>query len=382
MPKTRLFVLFWLIFAAASAADLAWDGSGARVRSASAQSPSLLLVGATLIDGTGAPPVENAWVRVDDGRITAVGRGDAPPSRGARVLDLRGMTVLPGLSDMHVHVQNKARGAWALKMLVAHGVTNVRDVGSPLDELRAVQDWMQTDPAVPHLTTSGVILNGNGPQGLFLMPGPKLTAQMEADLAAGARFVKSHNEVSLAGAQAIAAFAKEHDTPWMGHVPFTMTSLTAIDLGLASVEHMQVRPSEVVGDPEVVARYPIGTSSRLRDNYWAALDPGSPVLQATLAGWEKRRNRFFFDPTLVAQYNLAHGDVDPFLSQEEWDLATPLLQQQWSERGRTMPGSVNVAGWAETKVAFRKQLEFLRLAHARGVRLLTGTDFGAYREVP
>jgi imidazolonepropionase-like amidohydrolase len=61
----------------------------------------LILNGATLVDGTGADPVENATVRLENGRITQVG-GEAP--KGSEVMDLAGLTLLPGLIDAHVHL--------------------------------------------------------------------------------------------------------------------------------------------------------------------------------------------------------------------------------------------------------------------------------------
>jgi imidazolonepropionase-like amidohydrolase len=57
-----------------------------------------------LFDGTGTPPVDNATVTVDAGRITAIGRGtDAPLDTAATVLDLSDKFVMPGLIDAHSH---------------------------------------------------------------------------------------------------------------------------------------------------------------------------------------------------------------------------------------------------------------------------------------
>ena len=61
--------------------------------------------GARLIDGTGAEPVDNAVVLIEDKKISAAGRQgeiDIPPD--AEVLDAAGKTVLPGLIDAHVHI--------------------------------------------------------------------------------------------------------------------------------------------------------------------------------------------------------------------------------------------------------------------------------------
>ena len=58
-----------------------------------------------LIDGTGAPPVDNAVLVIEGDRITAAGSVTtvtSPP--GARIIDLKGHTILPGLMDCHVHI--------------------------------------------------------------------------------------------------------------------------------------------------------------------------------------------------------------------------------------------------------------------------------------
>jgi len=59
---------------------------------------TLTLRGATLFDGTGAPPVIDATIAIVDGRVAAA------PAPGARTIDLDGAAVLPGLIDLHVHV--------------------------------------------------------------------------------------------------------------------------------------------------------------------------------------------------------------------------------------------------------------------------------------
>jgi len=62
------------------------------------------IVGGTLIDGTGRPPVKDSAVVIDDGRIVAVGkRGETVIPAGAEVIDASGRTVLPGLIDTHTH---------------------------------------------------------------------------------------------------------------------------------------------------------------------------------------------------------------------------------------------------------------------------------------
>src|SRR5690348_12234570 len=63
------------------------------------------LVGGTLIDGYAGPPIRNSVVVIDGDRISAVGQvGSLAVPPGAEVISTEGMTVLPGLWDMHVHL--------------------------------------------------------------------------------------------------------------------------------------------------------------------------------------------------------------------------------------------------------------------------------------
>jgi len=65
-----------------------------------------LIRNATLIDGTGRPPVPNAGVLIEDGRVRAAGRlADVPvPSAGVTEIDAGGGFILPGFIDTHVHM--------------------------------------------------------------------------------------------------------------------------------------------------------------------------------------------------------------------------------------------------------------------------------------
>ncbi len=63
-----------------------------------------VLWGATLIDGTGSPPVQDAAVVIKDGLILAAGRrGQVEIPANAQSIDVRGKWLMPGMSDAHMH---------------------------------------------------------------------------------------------------------------------------------------------------------------------------------------------------------------------------------------------------------------------------------------
>jgi imidazolonepropionase-like amidohydrolase len=124
-----------------------------------AQPRTLALVGGTLIDGFGSTPIRNSVVLVQGERITAVGQvGTLAVPAGAEVISTEGMSVLPGLWDMHVHLmidghsdydhwdrtyanrlETDIMPASAHQLLMA-GVTTARDLGAPLEASLHVRD--------------------------------------------------------------------------------------------------------------------------------------------------------------------------------------------------------------------------------------------------
>ena len=131
---------------------------------ASAQAPSprtLALVGGQLIDGHGGPPIRNSVILIDGERIKAVGQvGSLAIPAGAEVISTEGMSVLPGLWDMHVHLMINGHADYAhwdrtyganrvlqdvimpasARQLLLAGVTSARDLGAPLEASIAVRD--------------------------------------------------------------------------------------------------------------------------------------------------------------------------------------------------------------------------------------------------
>ena len=157
---------------------------------AGAQSPEnpktgevLALVGGRLIDGYGGPPLENSVIVVRGNRIEAVGRvGEVAIPTGARVISTEGHTVLPGLMDMHVHLMiighadydywfRAYRDRWrgvimpiAAKQLLMAGVTTVRDLGAPLDDILHVRDRINRNEIPgPRVFASGPFLQKKAP---------------------------------------------------------------------------------------------------------------------------------------------------------------------------------------------------------------------------
>lgn len=124
-----------------------------------ANAGKLALVGGTLVDGTLREPIRDSVVIVDGERIVAVGSvGDLPVPADAEVVSTEGMTVMPGLWDMHVHLMINGHADYdywdkhyldkqrdvimpaSAEQLLMAGITSARDLGGPLEDSLAVRD--------------------------------------------------------------------------------------------------------------------------------------------------------------------------------------------------------------------------------------------------
>jgi imidazolonepropionase-like amidohydrolase len=117
------------------------------------------LVGGTLIDGFGSTPLQNSVVIIEGDRIKSIGQvGSIDIPSNAEIISTEGMSVLPGLWDMHVHLMINGHanyGYWdktyppifgsvimpsSAHQLLMAGVTSARDLGGPLKESLEVRD--------------------------------------------------------------------------------------------------------------------------------------------------------------------------------------------------------------------------------------------------
>lgn len=128
-------------------------------------------IGATVIDGTGRPPIADGVIVVTDGRITAVGRRDdiAIPDAATRI-DVAGKVVMPGIINAHGHlffdpasaVSPRTQLADQLALYARYGVTTVQSLGDDGIESVKLRDALRRSPGeagTARLLVSGPVLN-------------------------------------------------------------------------------------------------------------------------------------------------------------------------------------------------------------------------------
>lgn len=152
---------------------------------------SFALSAAAVIDGTGAEPLLNATVLVEDGVVSWLGPTESAPAPppGADVVDLAGATVMPGLIDAHTHIMyNRYPSAFAIdahdsieratlnalanaKTLLMAGFTTIRDVGCRGSIAVAVRNGIEDGSHIgPRIKAAGRIITSTGGLADFLSP--------------------------------------------------------------------------------------------------------------------------------------------------------------------------------------------------------------------
>src|SRR5262249_10530455 len=127
----------------------------------------IAITGATVIDGTGAAPAKNTVVIRGD-RITAVAPKVEPPA-GARLINAEGMTLMPGLFDLHTHLPYSSvsgtGGDWPknLKAYLYCGVTSVVDFGSYPEPFEPMRRLIRTGVVIaPRISLAARITSPGG----------------------------------------------------------------------------------------------------------------------------------------------------------------------------------------------------------------------------
>jgi len=198
----------------------------------------LVLLGATLIDVTGKPPIQNSAVVINGDRIIAVGsRSAIKIPDGAKTIDVSGKFLLPGLWDMHSHFYQVEFGPTYL----AAGITTARDVGNEIEFGTTLRDAAKQKRGLgPRMLLAGYI-DGKNEYHTFDV---QVDTPEEARTAvqryknAGYEQIKIRDNVKLETLKAITAEAHRLGMTVTGHVPKGLNALQAVEAGMDQINHM------------------------------------------------------------------------------------------------------------------------------------------------
>jgi imidazolonepropionase-like amidohydrolase len=208
--------------------------------------PVIVLTHARVFDGTGKPARDDQTLVIRDGKITAIGRsGAVEVPKGARIRDLTGQSVVPGLVGMHDHlfyqieregssdIVTAAPEAFA-KLYLAAGVTSIRTAGTAdFDgDLRVKQQIEAGAQPGPDIDVTGPYLNAIG-----TTPSPDQVVQsVESAANQGATSIKAYTTLRSAELKAAIEAAHKRGLRITGHL-CAVGYREAAALGIDNIEH-------------------------------------------------------------------------------------------------------------------------------------------------
>ena len=348
-------------------------------------SKPLEITDVTVIDATGAPAKPGQTVVVEGDRISQV--GDAKkvrPPKGAQVVNARGLYVIPGLWDMHVHVWETDR---TFPMFIANGVLGVRNMGGRLDELKRWRTQVVSGELLgPRMVISGPLVDGLNPahpdHAVVVHDPAEGRAIVDSLKQSGVDFIKVFDNLTPDEYYAIAEESKKVGLPFAGDVPQGVWASDASTAGQLSIEHLRGSLEE---------------SSRNFDQILHLNDspPKSPAEKAArrlilmkleVDGFDPERlknlavlfvkNGTWQVPTLVA------SKIVPFLNDDAAPNDPRLAyigrqdRREWNELRDRLIKDNTPEFWTLHRAAYQVERAITREYHRDGVSMLGGTDAG------
>ena len=354
MERFKVVLLVFLIFLSCDSAQKTGEEKNNRVilelneKEIPKGEKVMALVGSTLIDGNGGEPVVNSCVIVRNDKIQAVGKyGETSIPEDAEVIDVKGLTMLPGLIDAHYHNEDSDTLAF---LFLRNGVTSVRDPGEWIESYDSIREGGKPIPrlflAGPHIDTYPPAY----PADSYIVKDPEEARIAVGHFASqGATVIKAYYGLSIEMIREISSTAHEYGLPVTAHLEVT-NARDAILAGLDGIEHITSFGTCLL---------PMRDAEKYKQK----------VLADNNA---RRRGRYEVWALLNIESNLAADSLIRFLSDQKTFVSPTLaVFERRSDRG----DSVEMRG-------FSNMLKFVGRANSGGVRFVVGShSFVPYAEL-
>ena len=336
-----------------------------------ADDPMIALEHVRLIDGTGAPPLEDQTIVIDHGRIRSAGPADRVQApNGARRMDLHDHTVIPGLVGMHEHLFYPSFGGVPLyighgmsfpRLYLASGVTTARTAGTlePYTDLN-IKKMIDSGrmPGPKMLVTVGY-LEGHGgftPQMAELNTPDDARRFVEYWAGQGAHSFKAYMHITRGELEAALTAAHARGLKITGHL-CSVGFREAAALGIDNLEHGLVVDSEFDPNKQPDVCPPGPSAQQL-----SQLDLNSEPVQRTIRELVNRK--------VAVTSTLAVFENAPKLQPRFLDALSPTAALYYLEGRDRLSDQAR----AQSALRVKKEVEFERAFVKAGGLLMAGCD--------
>ena len=345
---------------------------------------TVAIVGVTIVDpSSNQPSSADQTILITNGVISAVGPTAAMAlPANAHQVDGRGKFAIPGLWDAHVHFMNT--GVTALPLLIANGITSVREMGGYIDSTRAWQTRMRAGTLVgPRIVTPGPILESprylqgvverstgsNSQLALRVLPyrirvGDSIEATRAIDSLVKLRvdFVKIRTSANPSAFYATLREAKRAGLRVAAHQPNTVSIRSALDSGQTDLEHAIFPPLSRLSEATRDSVY----RSFVSNGAWYT--PTLTVSKAVMLSGDSAYRAIF--------------SADAIRLDERRPYASPWLLGWWRMQVEERAGDTSSTRAAQGEEAYKSSTNDVHRMHELGVNILAGTDAGSVLVYP
>ncbi|MFN3322046.1 MAG: amidohydrolase family protein [Bryobacteraceae bacterium] len=332
---------------------------------------TIIITGARLIDGTGAPPIDNSIVVIEGDRIVAAGpRGSVQPPAG-ETFDARGLTLLPGLIDAHFH-----RGNVNLpNIFLNNGVTSVRDPGAWNQSYEPVK---QLGIPIPRLFLTGPHLDmapAAYPDNSILVNDPEeARAVVHRFVDEGATALKVYFRLPLASIRAVCEAAHQRNIPVTAHLEIVRAD-DAIEAGLDGIEHV-TSVGTAIADPMEAEKFrqAVTADNKARNEgryeLWSRIDLKSPRVSRLIDLMVRRG--VYFSPNLAVFERRAGERGATEVHAKACENMRRFTGMASKAGVRVVVGSHSYVPYAETGWAYHREMELMHESGMTPMEVIVG----------
>jgi imidazolonepropionase-like amidohydrolase len=343
-------------------------------KSLARHAPAIAITNAKLFDSESMKSIPNVTILIRGNKIAAVGTNVEIPADAKRI-DAAGKTVIPGLWDMHVHL-----GDTDGMLDIASGVTSVRDLANDIDYVTGLRKQFADGTLIgPRVLLAG-FLDGLGPYAgptkVLVSTQDEVKKAIDKYASLGYVQIKIYSSIKPELVPFITSYAHSKGLRVSGHIPAFMYADDAVREGYDEIQHanfLLLNFLRDVKDTRTPARFTsiaergasIDLHSEEAKKFFDLLVEHKTVIDPTLAT---------FEPMFNAKRGVMPEGVVPIA-----DRVPPQVRRGF------LAGGLPDAGSEKSIAGYAKMIELVHELHARGIRIVAGTDemagFTLHREL-
>jgi sulfatase modifying factor 1 len=344
----------------------------------------LVLEGVTIIDGTGAPLKSSMSITIKNGKIIAINKqGEADYPSNATILKLHNKYVIPGLIEMHAHMNGEFEGI--CKAMLSFGITTLRIPAASAEDMVKFRDKVAAGELMgPRIFTAGEPIDGPGsvaPFGTIVENEEQMRKEVHRQAKFGVNYIKLYTSLTPELVKVAIDEAHSLGMEVIGHLGYTGWTFAANN-GINGLIHSSIAtplwelvPEDISPRFRDLANPTKNFNINLIKEWTEKFDINGPEMKNLTKVLVD--NHVVVDPTLVVMETFCYGNdltlrdkLEPELAVPGSLLQFPMLKQHpftlgWSDE------SFNAA-----QKAFQISLHMVKKYYDSGVLLTTGTDAG------